>query len=609
MAKVQITRFDGGVNNARSSKIIGETEAVDLLNFDISSGSLVPLTDIMPALDPGITELTLQNGTRSIVRFGDDYFYSDNETSEVVDGKTNDSTLNSTLGFMGLAVPTTSISLAPGNPGDRLTGRYRYLTRFKTASGYVSAVSRPNEQNEASVEINTEATTDVTLVQSNFEDFNANNFLFVDDFSRDHIGYYADARVNHDGRSWKAKTDVRTIGGPLGPQNFPGGSLNKWEDITGATESFGGLESIIITQFPNSDQTGVTQLDIFRTIANGNDYYKVATVDIDATSYEDRILDGDLILREKLVFDNFGPPSILTIDDGDSRTSGKYLTEINERYWLAVGNRLFHSDQSNPHNWNLSYRLDFEGDITALARYGNAVLVFIGNGNPYLVTGNAQDSTISKIQIPSTKGCPNWKTIAYAGNSPVWESDEGVCAIFKQPLGQDPIIKVITKDRYNFTGFAERALAHKESYYLFFSDHAVIFDLERNIIFRKEFDIDYGFSSNVDGIFYLVKDDVIYSSTGGAALEGEYTSPIIYGNDRDVLKNFKLFTIDSVGDATMDVLIDGVEEVSGRLISGSGIRETTLPDFDSYSIQIKLKSHNRIDGYSIEYVKHTEGQD
>ena len=281
---------------------------------------------------------------------------------------------------------------------------------------------------------------------------------------------------------------------------------------------------------------------IFRTLANGEVYYFNASILLkDNSSYEDTLSDAQIAFNEQLLIANAFPP-IFTID---GRVGGKFLTEVNERYWLAIGSRVYHSLISNPHAWVPEHSFNFDSDVTALARSGESIVIFIGQGTPWIISGNAEDGTAVKKQIPSTQGCPNFRTIAYLGNSLMFQSQDGECILQERPLGQLPSIQVITKNKYNFPSIGNFALANKDTYFLFFDTEVVVFDISRDQITTRSLTADYGFVDELTGIMYLVEQTVIYDANGGTSIEQQMRTGKLYDGRAATLKSFKIIEFET----------------------------------------------------------------
>jgi hypothetical protein len=128
MNQLVLNKFDAGIINAVAATKIPMDAATDVIDADISFADLRPLRD--DTLASSIPRrLQLQDGNRSIVRFGNHFFWSDNRTGE----------MDSTAGYVGIEPPQSGVSLAFGARGNKFSGRYRYVCTFETDDGVESS--------------------------------------------------------------------------------------------------------------------------------------------------------------------------------------------------------------------------------------------------------------------------------------------------------------------------------------------------------------------------------------------------------------------------------------------------------------------------------------
>lgn len=594
MPEFQQFNFSGGINNDIEPYLLKEDESADLLNAKIERGSLIPYTEKLSVSDPNIPELTNQNGERSLIKFGTAFYWSDN----------SDSSLSSTYGYMGITPPIDPLTVKLGPISDLFKGSRRYLYRFLTAEGFRSGPFLIGETLPFTDVIADQ--TESTLVSGDYPELNVNNVYFHKHSSgKFWSGYRAGAKVNFLGKSYRARTDIynpnpnANMTAPFLPLTHVG-----WEDIDDLVITESGSESFEITGFRTATEQQVEFVELYRTIENGSNYYLTATFNVNESPVQDAVSDGEIQNNEQLLdFNEFPPVYVLEGDDW-VRKGGKYLTEINEIFYLAVGDRLFMSKQSDPHSWNPAHNVRFDGDITAIARIDDSIIVFIGEGVPWIVKGTVGNNDLSKLPIPTTQGCPNWKTIAYAKGTPIWQSDDGICGIARRPLGQGWTIEVLSKQRYKFDSIGNFALAFKDAYYLFFDDDVVVFDMGRDQFYKREISADYGHYSKTNGQLYLVKDDEFFTLDNGAGQELTHLSAEYVFDDLNSLKEANFLQIDSDADITYSVWYDGVRRVNNRpLVLKDNQRCERLPAGTFYRLQIEIKCSEKVRGYNIEWKK------
>lgn len=589
MPTIQLADFSAGINNAIDERLISLKTLTKAENVDLDSGLPEPIQGKVEVEDPNIEELSIQNGNRSVVKFGKHFYYSDNETGE----------LGSSLGYIGVNPPTELITVSLGAPGDVLSGKYKYIALYQTKDGHRSPAFLPGQEQIFQIEIDLTLRVPVSVQLSDLPEWVDLKNQFLGKIGR----FVPGTRVNHLGKSWILKTTIgygvlqffiNTTNGDIDP-----GINNIWEDITGTVETVAGVEYVTVSNFGVPTQPEVDRITIFRTLANGDVYYFNRTHLLkDGSSFRDNLSDAEMLFNEQLTIANAFPP-IYTID---GRVGGKYLTEVNERYWLAQGSRLHHSLVGDPHSWVPEHSVEFDSLITALAVAGGSIVVFLGQGTPWIVSGNKEEGNLSKVQIASNQGCPNWKTISYLGNSPTWQSLEGECVLSKQPLGQDTGVSVITTNRYKFPRIGDFSLSRNNKYFLFFEDHVVINDIVRDQITTRSLTGEYGFVDKLTGKMYLIENERFFDADSGDPTDLTIKTGKLYDGRIASLKRFEW--LDIQGSERLDVSVWYDEDLvvdTVRFDSPPFNQRIKLPEQHAYMIQVQVVSPRKITNISIDY--------
>jgi len=643
MPRDVINNFNGGANNFLAPHLLNAKVGQVVHNANVESGSLVPIKGRsgISAQDHPNVKYQNESGSRSIVRFGNNYFWSDNDTGE----------LDSSLGYFGIDPPREQVTVTLGDIGDRITGIHRFRIRFRDTSNNVSSFNLPGNSGATDVEI--DATK--RIVANIYPSFRAENFIQTVEFDNfispeatpigrlllpvKIRGYKSGSFVTHQNSNWRARKSNEFIIRDENPEFaallylqqdennayiprlgrnvpvvdkpdetlFPGGTGNRWEKLNDVIETT-GVDTLILSEFPvpiETGATGIDSIDIFATPQDSSDFYFVDTVRISNGIYNYALRDEELVSRPLIDQDQDFFPPLLKFDGGFwQRVGGRYLTNINERYWLASESMLYHSKQSDPHLWNPSHSVSFDSKITALAKFGESILVFIGDGNPYIVSGTVDDGTITKTQIPSTQGCPNWRTISYAGNAPIWQSNQGIAIAQSQPIGVIPTISVISKNRYRFDEIGRWAVAHNDDYHLFFDGHEVVFDLADGRFYTTSTNGSFGYSDNILGKLIIYDAGITYQYGGGEVRELEWKSRALLGDVTD-LKRFTRCRI--LGDPSSTLLIslwsDGRRQLRDKEVATdeNGYKELLLPNPPAYKTEISLKSRATIHVVRLDY--------
>jgi len=604
MPRFTIEEFRGGKNNFLSPHLIKANEAQELKGAFIEDGRLTPLAGLKKSADPVIGELSYQNGNRSIVKFGDEYFWTDNVTGEP----------SSTVGYVGITPPDTGDNIdgfraRPGLIGDRFEGEYRYLIQFFDGKFTRSAPYLPNNRSNNIVTILAEI-SQTALQLKEYPEFTWTRSTAFDASISKGDGrvkvYPAGNIVNYAGRNWRARANVSIVvnrieNKPLLISKWAEPSLeegNHWEDVTGTTINVTGFNSIILSNFPRPIESGVKFITIYRTIANGNDFYELDEIEVGTAVYEDFTRDAELV-NNRLLGSEFSFPPVYEISGNSwSRVNAKYLTKVQNRYWWAVDNKAYHSPSRDIHNVNPSHVVQFEGEITAMWEFAGGLLVWPTDSKPHLLTGNVEDGTLQDFDFSTTQGNPNWKTTANVFNFPVWQSYDGICVIQKGPTGVGPSIHVVTEERYKFSSLGNFALGHKGVYYLFFDNEVVAFDFQKNQIYNFEATVDYGFSSRDKDQMYLVSKNQIYKLGGGDLFEMVYKSPEFRGPESADMKIFDNFQIRTTPPFKYSVFYEKTPVILNKESKNTFV---SLPCKATKSIELEIKTSNPVSGYSIDY--------
>ena len=595
--RVTYDNFSGGVNTFIDPQKLPPTHAVDVSNAEIVSGSIasVPAPDGIST--PIIPEVKYNpTGNRSLAKFGEAYYWSDNDTGE----------LSSSLGYIGVRPPESSPGVIKQWPGvttestARFDGTYKYAAIFNTFDGFSSAPSASLEMDNFWTNVET-TTISTTASPTNAPRFSATKLWHVvhplphysmitavvsshDVTSTDQRSYRyaAGSVVEYGGRAYKTYVDYESVPSdparifkknlrgwttpaePLLPPGTPyQWPVSPWVDITGVLNHVRGAD-IIEIEVPASSETSVVSVTILRTVKNGSTFYPLVTLPNGTGSYMDMTEDTNLVLQVPPVLTNHTPP----VDENPPFSGGKFLTALHEVFYLAVGDRLYLSEQSNPHAWDPLKFMVFEDEITALVPTQASVIVFTKNRR-YFITGSTF-ADLQKVQLPTLQGCPNWRTATTVGNHIVWQSNDGVAIFGKQPEIEGDQVQLLTADKYTFDKIANFAVSANEVYYMFFDDHVVAIDFKHGATITKR---------NINGLsasVYDQNDDRLYFLTSLGRWEEDgtgddatwsYTTPRLEpAPDKNegtrLPKKLRRLWVDADNDVDMTVFVDGEERWS-----------------------------------------------
>lgn len=333
-----------------------------------------------------------------------------------------------------------------------------------------------------------------------------------------------------------------------GYESAPGGALDGYFSvITTASNQV----DVTVEAFP---APYISKAYIYRTEANGSDFYRVTSV-VAAGVYTDNLPDDQLLL---------GIP-LSTVGDLPPPDGGKYLSESDNTFFLAVGTRLYYSKQGNINAWNPLDWVDIGDEITGLADAFDGILAFTSNTTSR-VTG-FDVLTIAKQIIPSNQGCKNNRTISKLDDVPIWESNDGIC-IWN---GSDIIL--ITHGQYKINFESTHASTYDDAYYLFHADGGVKYDKRSGGAFTnlsdfvgEDFNI-YSWYDGADDALYMWDGvDKVFQFEAGDPTQLEYTSPHVDGGTTE--KDYRRVWLRNDADVDFTFTLEGVNVFNATINPG-----------------------------------------
>lgn len=678
MKLTTISQFNGGIINGVASTKVDPTTASDLLDADIRYGDLRPVKGAAKASSrPKNWEY--QNGRRSIVSFGNNAYWTDNETGDV----------GSTLGYMGVDWPKTLATATGIDRGSRFVGKYKYVCTFETAEGFESRPSTLgylfNTMGETVVtdkgleEISTydgvkgaaqafTPTNEASISPAQFgltykggSQFIARDIvgeeqtvlggsatygyqrevtspLAARGYSEGQIVSYKDkvyrAKINffamvEGTRSLYVNKGSKTIRyRPTGSRYYkqaelqivePLAEIQSWQypDGSGGTEfwqvvgesdtidpvDYGGYDTIEVSRLPSPEVVGgITTVNVYRTVGDGEVYFLAARLPVGTSSFRDNLSDEELVSGRELDFSPVAPPVYSVDGKGNAlRLEPRFLTEQLEQFYVASGNRVYISDQGNPHRWDVRKFLQLDDECTGLARYRDGVLAFTAN-RTYQITG----STLADIRlrwIPEYQGCKDWRTIAYLNNNPTWISNDGLCQYGFVADIQAELLQTLTLGKYDWPEIVWGTVANKRYYGVTSHNEAVIYDFQRNGAISKV-TIDAQFAE-----YDPDADVIVFKDLGGNDMalgtgdekEWTYVSPQ-FTFDSNQLKRIRSCWVRCDEDLTILVAVDGVDRFTGESLFSVPYRRLFFPaGMTGTQFQFTLKSKGKLDQISIEW--------
>jgi len=290
-----------------------------------------------------------------------------------------------------------------------------------------------------------------------------------------------------------------------------------------------------------SVDTQVTNIRLYRLGGNLLSMQLVSELANTTTTYTDNIDDLSIV---GYVLDSE--------QNGQAPTGLNYLTENNAMFFGTVEDKLYYSDIAFVNNWSPFNFIDFDAPITGIGAVPNGLLVHT-YFHTYIVTGTSPD-TLSKYLLNSNQGCVDHRSIAFADNTLIWLSTDGVC------ISTGGEINVISRDKlgksYMPTTITD-AVVYDDVYYLGYSGGIIAVDFRFGTIFRH-------LDTTIDG-FHVYNDILYYSETSelfslGTAETNKsltYKSPKLSDGQISNLKNYNHIYVKCIGSLVFKVYIDG----------------------------------------------------
>ena len=600
MSEFQLITFKGGLANRIRPHLLEPEFATELVDADVVDGSLRAFGDIAttPSSHDYFNRQT-NTGSRSLVKWSGKYYWSDNDTGVI----------GSDLGYVGIDPPDGSASLRSLERGNRFAGVYQYLFTYETENGFESSYN-PLERIARRSSIDTGVEERTLIPQEDVDEYTPHNLV-----TSKLNGYAEGDVVNYNGLTYRCSgflqgesnfegSGIYVNGQPLGPWQAPGADSGRfWEDITGVVITILGTQSIQLRDIPRpATGSPAKYINIYRTIADGGTFFYVDRISTGSNIYKDTTDDVKISLNRSLNLAalNYPPLSIETGDEAWTTVGGKYLTVEDGTFYLAYKDRVYLSAQDNPHGWDPARFLEFDDEVTGIAAEDRGVLVFTKN-RTYHVTGT-QISDIVRRWIPNYQGCPNWRTISYLFDTPIWLSYDGLTKFGYEPNISVERISVLSEKIHTFSDNITFAVVANDIYYAFRSDgKCTCVDFRRGgVIYERTLDADTAVYDEDNDRLLIEKNGVISEVGAGDPLTYTYVSPDL-NFEKPVPKRLRLLYLNATDDVEVSAFVDGEKKFTSTS-KGTGDRKLYFtPGLVGDYFRIGFSSVGEVKRASIEY--------
>jgi hypothetical protein len=560
-----------------------------LLDADVVDGSVRPFRGVS-SVSSSHPRYRYQNGkgTRSLVELDGRWYWSDNDTGE----------LGSTLGFFGVEPPQEKPGVVPTGKGNRFVGEYQYAITYETKEGRFESAAFP---------ISADLTSFTTIVDTAREEVTVDFDADVEPFSATHryrndrhYGYEADALVRFNGRTYKCLQNwaFKSKFGPM--SETPESAEDYWDDVSTETIKSVGVDLMELT-IPQPSSNDIGRINIWRTVAGGGQLYEIGYVIPGEGSFSDTVPDSEAVLGRALSLIPAFPPVYQLSGEAYTKVGGKYLTVVDGVGYLAVGNKVYASEQNNLHAWNVQNFWIYDATVTAIIAEDRGVLVCTRNQTYHLV--GSKPATATNRWIPEYQGCPNWRLASHVGNRPTWLSLDGICDFGYIPDINVERLTVRTEDKHSFDSpdSYRFAVVANDVFWLFGETGATCIDFRRQlVIYQRSVVAEFGWYDEEQDVLHVVNQGQVYQVDAGAVLEAEYVSPEIL---HPGVRSLKRVNFDSESGCSFEILVDGETKHTGSVTS-AGYRKTRVaPGLSGSRFAIKVKTTGEVRAIEAEFTR------
>ena len=339
--------------------------------------------------------------------------------------------------------------------------------------------------------------------------------------------------------------------------------------------------SIKVTYSASPDPQ-VDKIRLYRLGGNLTAMTLIIEVTNSTSSYVDNI--GDLQVNG-FVLDSF--------NYAPAPTGLSYLTESNAMFFGIIESKLYYSAIGYVNYWSPFNFIEFNDTLTGIGAISNGLLVFT-KSRTYLVTGTSP-TTLSRYLLSAGQGCIDHKSIAFARNTLLWVSQDGICA------SSGGLINVLSRKKLgnlNINSISDAEVCDGV-YYVAYGGSILAYDTRFAIASYTSSQTDGEvfkiISQNIDSFANQLHNDTLYYSLNGklySLLTSNipttltYKSPRISDGQISNLKNYKTVYVRCFGALTIMIYI------GGKLVATRDINESTS--------EILIPSESRL-GYYIEF--------
>lgn len=317
---------------------------------------------------------------------------------------------------------------------------------------------------------------------------------------------------------------------------------------------------IQVSSLAVSSDAQVDKKKLYRLGGNSTILTLVTTLDNVTTSFEDTIVDSDLLAD--VLETTISNPAPLEL---------RHLREAYAMLWGVVGTKVYYTPIDQPNSWPELYYIDYVDTVTGIAPVSNGILVMT-KYKTHLITGTGPNSLATQL-LRSDQGCLANNSVQLFQGAALWASTDGICV----SNGNDVIL--LTKDKLGkYVLTPVNSCLHDEVYYVVNADATILaVDMRYGTMFRT-LDLGVETLTVANDILYGWNSTGMYTIFSSANYETfQFKSTRFTEGIVSKAKSFKKFHLYSKGVIIIKVIAEDGQILANKEFATTGKHELQVP--------------------------------
>lgn len=273
----------------------------------------------------------------------------------------------------------------------------------------------------------------------------------------------------------------------------------------------------------------------------------------------------------------------------------KYLVERNGVFYAAVGNKLYFTQPlGNPNYWPAFYYIQFAQNITGLASTPNGIVVFTTYATEVVIGSDI--STYTRVVISNDQGCPGNGSIVPYGQGALFLSSDGLC------FTSGASVELLSYNKLGKTNIsASHAVLIDNIYYALTLDAKVFV---HNLNLQCYYWLDLPITGLYKGkdTLYCRSESRIAPMFTGDKVPYSYTTGIMTDARYSAVKSYNNVYLRSNGDVNLAISLDPQGEVTSVDLVGNTTHDISVPQVEMLAYGVQFSFSGTGDVYELEYV-------